>query len=69
VDNLPGPVQEAVDAANRGDVEAFLGVFDDAGVVDNWGPASSPAGTPSAGGVTPSFDLDGPTITRMTIRA
>jgi hypothetical protein len=37
VDTLPDPVQAAVDAANRGDVEAFLGAFDEAGVVDDWG--------------------------------
>ena len=33
----PDTVQTAVDAANRGDVEAFLGAFDEAGVVDDWG--------------------------------
>jgi len=37
VDTLTGPVQVALDAANRGDVEAFLGVFGGAGVVDDWG--------------------------------
>ena len=37
MDILPGPVQAAVDAANRGDVEAFLAVFDEAGAVDDWG--------------------------------
>ena len=37
MDTLPAPVQAAVDAANRGDVEAFLGVFAEAGVVDDWG--------------------------------
>jgi hypothetical protein len=106
VDILPGPVQAAVDAANRGDVEAFLGVFDEAGVVDDWGREFAGRNairrwsdaefigkqvTLAVGGVEhdgarlvvaaevggngfngPShfgFDLDGPKITRMTIRA
>jgi uncharacterized protein (TIGR02246 family) len=34
---MTGPVQDAVDAANRGDVEAFLDTFTDDGVVDDWG--------------------------------
>jgi hypothetical protein len=34
---LPGPVRNAVDAANRGDVEAFLDSFVATGVVDDWG--------------------------------
>jgi SnoaL-like protein len=34
---LPGPVRNAVDAANRGDVEAFLDSFVPTGVVDDWG--------------------------------
>jgi ketosteroid isomerase-like protein len=34
---LPGPVRAAVEAANRGDVEAFLDTFTDTGVVDDWG--------------------------------
>jgi SnoaL-like protein len=34
---LPGPVQAAVDAANRGDVEGFLDAFTGSGVVDDWG--------------------------------
>ncbi|HST66012.1 MAG TPA: nuclear transport factor 2 family protein [Mycobacteriales bacterium] len=32
-----GPVRAALDAANRGDVEAFLDAFADGGVVDDWG--------------------------------
>jgi hypothetical protein len=106
VDTLPGPVQAAVDAANRGDVEAFLGVFDEAGVVDDWGRefagrnairrwsdaefigkqvtltvvgvehdgarivVSAEVGGHGFNGPSHfGFDLDGPTITRMTIRA
>ena len=34
---LPGPVRNAVDAANRGDAEAFLDSFVPTGVVDDWG--------------------------------
>jgi hypothetical protein len=34
---LPGPVRAAVDAANRGDTEAFLACFTPDGVVDDWG--------------------------------
>jgi ketosteroid isomerase-like protein len=37
VSTLPDPVRAAVDAANRGDVEAFLGLFAEDGVVDDWG--------------------------------
>jgi ketosteroid isomerase-like protein len=35
--SLPDPVRAAVDAANRGDAEAFLDTFTDSGVVDDWG--------------------------------
>ena len=35
--DLPGPVRAALDAANGGDLEAFLDTFDPAGVVDDWG--------------------------------
>jgi hypothetical protein len=106
VDTLPGPVQAAVDAANRGDVEAFLGVFAEAGVVDDWGRefagrnairgwsdaefigkqvtlaviaveqdgarivvAAEVGGNGFNGPSHFGFDLDGPKITRMTIRA
>jgi hypothetical protein len=106
VDILPGAVQAAVDAANRGDVEAFLGVFDEAGVVDDWGRefagrnairrwsdaefigeqvtlavvgvehdgarlvvAAEVGGDGFNGPSHFGFDLDGPKITRMTIRA
>lgn len=34
---LPGPVRDIVDAANRGDTPAFLGAFTADGVVDDWG--------------------------------
>jgi hypothetical protein len=34
---LPGTVRNAVDAANRGDVEAFVDSFVPTGVVDDWG--------------------------------
>ena len=106
MDILPGPVQAAVDAANRGDVEAFLGVFGGAGVVDDWGRefagrnairrwsdaefigkhvtlaiigvehdgarivvAAEVGGNGFNGPSHFGFDLDGPKITRMTIRA
>ena len=35
--DLPAPVQAAIDAANRGDTDAFLAVFTPDGVVDDWG--------------------------------
>ena len=35
--DLPAPVAAAIDAANRGDAEAFLGCFTPDGVVDDWG--------------------------------
>jgi hypothetical protein len=106
VDTVPGPVQAALDAANRGDVEAFLGAFDEAGVVDDWGRtfagrdairgwsdaefigkqvtlavagvehdgarvviAADVGGNGFNGPSHFGFDLDGPKITRMTIRA
>jgi ketosteroid isomerase-like protein len=34
---LPAPVQAAVDAANAGDVEAYLDTFSADGAVDDWG--------------------------------
>jgi SnoaL-like domain len=106
VDTLPDPVQAAVDAANRGDVEAFLGLFIEAGVVDDWGReftgrdairqwsdaefigkqvtlavtgvehdaartvvAAEVGGNGFNGPSHFGFDLDGPRIARMTIRA
>lgn len=103
---LPDPVQAAVDAANRGDVDAFLGLFTEAGVVDDWGReftgrnairewsdaefigkqvTLAVSGVVQDGSRTvvsaevggngfngPShfgFELDGPSIRRMTIRA
>lgn len=33
----PAPVQALIDAANRGDTQAFLGCFTPDGVVDDWG--------------------------------
>ena len=36
--DIPGAVQSALDAANAGDVDAFLDVFvDGEGAVDDWG--------------------------------
>jgi uncharacterized protein (TIGR02246 family) len=106
VDTLPAPVQAAVDAANRGDVEAFLALFAEDGVVDDWGRefagrdairswsdaefigkqvtlavdgvardgartvVSAEVGGNGFNGPSHfGFDLDGPRITRMTIRA
>lgn len=37
VDSVPDVVQIVVDAANRGDVDAFLDAFRAGGVVDDWG--------------------------------
>jgi ketosteroid isomerase-like protein len=34
---LPPPVQAALDAANAGDLDAFLATFTPDGVVDDWG--------------------------------
>jgi len=34
---LPGPAQAAIDAANAGDGETFLGLFGSTGTVDDWG--------------------------------
>jgi hypothetical protein len=36
-DQLPAPVQAAVDAANRNDTGAFLDLFAGDGFVDDWG--------------------------------
>ena len=35
--DLPAAVQRALDAANAGDIDAFLGAFTADGVVDDWG--------------------------------
>jgi hypothetical protein len=35
--DLPDVVRDALDAANRGDTDAFLGLFAAGGVVDDWG--------------------------------
>jgi hypothetical protein len=35
--DLPDPVRTAIDAANAGDVDAFLACFPPDGVVDDWG--------------------------------
>jgi SnoaL-like domain len=37
VDSVPSVVQTVVDAANGGDVDAFLDAFGAGGVVDDWG--------------------------------
>lgn len=34
---LPPVVQQAIDTANAGDVDAFLALFADDGAVDDWG--------------------------------
>jgi hypothetical protein len=34
---LPAPVQTVIDAANKNDSDAFLDVFTQEGVVDDWG--------------------------------
>ena len=34
---LPLPIDRLVEAINRGDTDAFLALFTDAGVVDDWG--------------------------------
>jgi hypothetical protein len=36
-DTIPAPVSRAIDAANRGDTDAFLACFTADGVVDDWG--------------------------------
>ncbi|MFI7611343.1 nuclear transport factor 2 family protein [Nonomuraea terrae] len=35
--DLPPVIQQAVDAANAGDTDAFLALFADDGAVDDWG--------------------------------
>ena len=35
--SLPPPVSAAIDAANRGDTDAFIACFAPDGVVDDWG--------------------------------
>jgi hypothetical protein len=37
VDVVPDPVRAVLDAANSGDVEAFLDCFEEGGAVDDWG--------------------------------
>jgi hypothetical protein len=106
VPTLPDPVQAALDAANRGDVEAFLATFEAAGVVDDWGRefagrdairgwsdaefigkqvtlevtgvehdgarvvvSARVGGNGFTGPSHFGFDVDGPRLTRMTIRA
>jgi SnoaL-like domain len=106
VDMVPDPVQVVLDAANRGDVEAFLDSFADDGVVDDWGREfagrdairrwsdaefigkqvtltvtavdddgprtvvnAEVGGNGFNGPSHFSFDVDGPKVTRMTIRA
>jgi hypothetical protein len=106
VDAVPGPARAVLDAANGGDVEAFLDCFADGGVVDDWGrefvgrdairrwsdaefigkqvtlavtgverDGSRTVVTAQVGGSGfngPShfgFDVDGPAVARMTIRA
>lgn len=106
MDTVPDPVRAVLDAANHGDVAAFLDCFADGGVVDDWGrefagrdairrwsdaefigkqvtlavtavETDGPRTVVSAevggnGFNGPShftFDVDGPTVTRMTIRA
>jgi hypothetical protein len=34
---LPAPAQAAIDAANAGDIEKFLALFEARGTVDDWG--------------------------------
>ena len=36
-EDMPAPVRAALDAANAGDVDAFLACFPDDAVVDDWG--------------------------------
>ena len=37
MDSVPDVVQVLLDAANRGDIDAFLDAFGAGGVVDDWG--------------------------------
>ncbi len=37
MDSVPDVVQAVLDAANRGDIDAFLDAFGAGGVVDDWG--------------------------------
>ena len=106
MDSVPSIVQVALDAANGGDVEAFLGAFGAGGVVDDWGRefvgrdairqwsdaefigkqvTLAVTGVENDGARTVvtaqvggdgfngpshfSFDVDGATVARMTIRA
>ena len=104
--DVPEPVLAVLHAANNGDVEAFLGCFEEGGVVDDWGRefagrdairrwsdaefigkqvtlavtaveqqggltvvSAEVGGTGFNGPSHFSFDVDGPKVTRMTIRA
>jgi hypothetical protein len=106
VDVVPDPVRAVLDAANSGDVEAFLDCFGGGGVVDDWGRefagrdairrwsdaefigkqvtlavtgvenregrtvVSADVGGSGFNGPSHfSFDVDGPKVARMTIRA
>ena len=106
MDSVPSVVQAVLDAANGGDVDAFLAVFGAGGVVDDWGRefvgrdairqwsdaefigkqvTLAVTGVENDGARTVvtaqvggngfngpshfSFDVDGATVARMTIRA
>ena len=106
VDSVPDVVQALLDAANRGDIDAFLDAFGAGGVVDDWGRefagrdairrwsdaefigkqvSLAVTGVENDGARTVvgaevggngfngpshfSFDVDGSTVARMTIRA
>ena len=106
MDSVPDVVQVLLDAANRGDIDAFLDAFGAGGVVDDWGRefagrdairrwsdaefigkqvSLAVTGVENDGARTVvgaevggngfngpshfSFDVDGPRVARMTIRA
>ena len=106
MDSVPDVVQVLLDAANRGDIDAFLAAFGAGGVVDDWGRefagrdairrwsdaefigkqvSLAVTGVENDGARTVvgaevggngfngpshfSFDVDGPRVARMTIRA
>ena len=106
MDSVPDVVQVLLDAANRGDIDAFLDAFGAGGVVDDWGRefagrdairrwsdaefigiqvSLAVTGVENDGARTVvgaevggngfngpshfSFDVDGPKVARMTIRA
>jgi hypothetical protein len=103
--DLPDVVRDALEAANRGDTDAFLGLFAAGGLVDDWGReftgrdairgwsdaefigkqvtltvtgvehvgarvvvAAQVGGNGFTGPSHFGFDVDGPALTRMTIR-